>query len=185
PGGSASSALRPPSASSGLWPPSISSGLWPPSISPGLWPSSGRAPPMEEGGDAGKRLVDAFERVRVAEPQVALGVPPEVDTWSDRDVGLLEDLEGEGERVRRVAPRIGEDVEGAGGRRPHAEADADKTGAHRARALVEDPPETRGILARLAQRGERRPLDELVGGDEEIAVSGVQDPHELARSGEV
>src|SRR5678816_3384271 len=117
--------------------PSASSGLWPPLAPSALWPSSGRAPPMQEGADAGERLVDAFERVRVAEAQVALRVPPEVDARSDRDVGLLEDLEGEGERIPRVAPRIGEDVESAGGRRADAEADADKTGDHRAPTLVE------------------------------------------------
>ena len=44
-------------------------------------------------------FVDALERVRVAEAQVALRVPPEVDARSDRDVGLLQDLEGEGERI--------------------------------------------------------------------------------------
>src|SRR6185369_10487278 len=127
---------------------------------------------MQEAADAGERLVDAFERVRVAEAQVALRVPSEVDARSDRDVRLLEDLEGKGERIRRVAPRIGEDVEGAGGRRADAEADAHETGDHRAPALVEDPPEARRIVARLAERSERRPLDELVRGDEEIGVRG-------------
>ena len=100
-------------------------------------------------------------------------------------MGLLEDLERERERVAREAAGVGQHVEGAGGRRADAEPDAPEAGHHRPPPLVEDAAEAGALVGRLPEGGERRPLHELVGRDEEVAVHGGQRGHELPRGDHV
>src|SRR4030095_3669139 len=126
----------------------------------------------EEAAETGEGLLDTGERVRVGEAQIALRVPPEVHPRRHRHVGALEEVEGESEGVRRVAAGIGQHVEGASGWGGHAEPDAAKPRHHDPAALVEDLPEARRLRARLPEGGQRRPLDELVAGDEKVAVQG-------------
>ena len=98
---------------------------------------------------------------------------------------MLEDVEGKRLGVGAEAPGIGEDVERPRRGYVHPESDAAKPGHHGAPPLVEDLAKAQGVVAGFGERGQSRPLDELVGGDEEVAVGDLEGPHEFPRRDQI
>src|SRR5687768_3090152 len=80
-------------------------------------PPSVSAPPAQEGGEAADTLLELVHGPRERHPEVAGGA--EAFAGDHRDLGLVEEAQGEGEGVREprreMAPDIGEAVEPAAG----------------------------------------------------------------------